>query len=297
VLILGETGTGKEVAARLIHQASARRKQPLVKVNCAALPAALVESELFGHERGAFTGAVSRRLGRFEVANHGTLFLDEVGEIPLETQAKLLRVLQEHEIERVGSSQPIRVDVRVIAATNRDLREEVAAGRFRADLYYRLAVFPIKLPPLRARKADIPKLAQHFLARGCRGRRIACKGFTQEALDWLVRYPWPGNVRELQNVIERASILLQGEWVDLPLIEQIGGGQVVGLASSIAPPPRDDLSELVSLEEMERRYIERVLSACGARIEGEDGAANILRLPPSTLRSRMRKLGVKKPRA
>jgi formate hydrogenlyase transcriptional activator len=304
VLILGETGTGKELVARMIHQSSARAERTLVKVNCAALPATLVESELFGHERGAFTGAVTRRQGRFEVADRGTLFLDEVGELPLEMQAKLLRVIQEQEFERVGSSAPVRVNVRVIAATNRELSAEVAAGRFRADLYYRLAVFPLRIPPLRERKDDIPLLAEHFVARYSRQLRRRCDGLSADACGWLEKYGWPGNVRELESVIERALILMPGTVIDQALLQRVGVQ-----ASSLAPSPPGNVpanilpqpttqhepEALVTLEEMERAYIERVLRVCEGRIEGEDGAARILGLAPSTLRSRMNKLRVHRP--
>jgi formate hydrogenlyase transcriptional activator len=295
VLIQGETGTGKELVARMVHQASARADRTLVKVNCAALPAALMESELFGHERGAFTGAVTRRQGRFEVADRGTLFLDEVGEMPLEMQAKLLRAIQEQEFERVGSSTPVRVDVRVVAATNRDLSAEVAAGRFRADLYYRLAVFPLFIPPLRERRADIATLAEHFLARYCQKMRRRCEGISPEALRWLEEYAWPGNVRELENVIERALILMQGKRIERSLVQSVGIGVAAPGAANGERSAEPSSEELVTLEEMERRYIERVLKRCEGRIEGDDGAAKVLGLAPSTLRSRMQRIGVRRP--
>ena len=224
VLITGETGTGKELVARAIHDASPRRERLLVKVNCAAISAGLVESELFGHEKGAFTGAVQRRKGRFELAHGGTLFLDEVGELPPETQVKLLRVLQEREFERVGGSETVRIDVRLIAATNRNLREMVARGRFREDLYYRLAVFPVALPPLRERVADIPLLVRSFLLRFARQAGRPIQDVTPEAMDELVSYRWPGNVRELQNVIERAVILARGPLVDLDALPDLSDG-------------------------------------------------------------------------
>jgi formate hydrogenlyase transcriptional activator len=297
VLIQGETGTGKELVARMIHQSSTRAERSLVKVNCAALPGTLIESELFGHERGAFTGAITRRQGRFELAHRGTLFLDEVGEMPLEMQAKLLRALQEQEFERVGSSVPVRVDVRVLAATNRDLTVEVAAGRFRADLYYRLAVFPLHVPALRERRDDIPLLATHFLRRASQKAKKSCAGFNDEAMRWLVAYDWPGNVRELESVIERAVILLEDSIIDVGLVRH--GPPTTGTHGKVSPsgaPRADDADDaaLVTLEEMERTYIERVLRRCDGRIEGEDGAARLLGLAPSTLRSRMQKLRVKR---
>jgi transcriptional regulator with GAF, ATPase, and Fis domain len=298
VLILGETGTGKELIAHMIHRSSARANRALVTINCAALPAPLVESELFGHERGAFTGALTRRQGRFEVADRGTLFLDEVGELPLEVQAKLLRVIQEQEFERVGSSSAVRVNVRVVAATNRDLAQEVAAGRFRADLYYRLAVFPLRLMPLRERRDDIPQLAEHFRARYSAKLRRPCQGFTPDAMAWLKAYPWPGNVRELESVIERALILLAGPHIDRALIEHVGVGPAPASApQAVAAGKTVEQDELLTLEEMERRHIERVLRACVGRVEGEDGAARVLGLAPSTLRSRMQKLRIKRPEA
>ena len=207
VLIYGETGTGKELIARAIHDRSARKGRTLVRVNCSAISAGLVESELFGHLKGAFTGAIDRRVGRFELADGGTIFLDEIGELPLETQVKLLRVLQEHEFEPVGSSRPLRVDVRVIAATNRNLREAVEAGRFRSDLFYRLNVFPLELPPLRERRSDIPQLVMHCVSRFSKRFGKKVEGVSQESMARLMSYPWPGNVRELQNVMERAVVL------------------------------------------------------------------------------------------
>jgi DNA-binding NtrC family response regulator len=276
VLIQGETGTGKELVARAIHEASERRERALVTVNCAALPRELVESELFGHEKGAFTGATQQRRGRFELADGGTLFLDEVGELPLEAQAKLLRVLQEGEFDRVGGARSLRADVRIIAATNRDLQAQVGAGRFRSDLYYRLNVFPIALPPLRARREDIPRLVEHFAVRAARrlGRPL---NVATAFLERAKAYDWPGNVRELENVVERAMIT--GSW-DLP-------------ASAAAAAPAA-VSGNGTLEEMERAHITRVLEQTRWVIEGEHGAARILGLNPSTLRGRLRKLGIRK---
>jgi PAS domain S-box-containing protein len=284
VVVHGETGTGKEMVAHAIHHLSGRRERQLVKMNCAALPADLVESELFGHEKGAFTGAVNERKGRFELANGGTLFLDEVGELTLPAQAKLLRVLQEREFERVGGSRTIRVDVRVIAATNRDLAEMVRQGAFRSDLYYRLNVFPITLPPLRARAGDVALLAQHFLERFARKLGKKLTAIEPESLQRLLRYDWPGNVRELQNVMERASLLSAGPAVVLrdPLR---AGGAAPGAA---AVQPR-------TLEEVEAEHIRRVLRSTDWKIEGRAGAAALLRLEPSTLRYRMQKLGVRRP--
>jgi PAS domain S-box-containing protein len=302
VLILGETGTGKELVARAVHSASARRDRPLIKVNCAALPTGLIESELFGHEKGAFTGATERRIGRFELANGGTIFLDELGEMPLETQVKLLRVLQEQEFERIGGRQTLRVDVRVIAATNRDLTRAIADGTFRSDLYYRLNVFPVLVPALRDRREDIALLVHYFAARYAAkiGRRIT--RVPAEVMGRLVSYPWPGNVRELENVIERAVILSPGP--DL----QVGPGVLPGATAAPAGPgPAEPLAAPVetpvpqpsdgtplTLEETERKHIMAVLVRTGWRIDGVNGAARLLDLNPSTLRSRMKKLGIRR---
>jgi len=288
VLILGETGTGKELVARAIHDRSPRRERPLVKVNCAALPRELVESELFGHEKGAFTGATQQRRGRFELADGGTLLLDEVGELPLEAQAKLLRVLQEHEFERVGGARSLRTDVRVIAATNRDLARQVDAGAFRSDLYYRLNVFPLALPPLRERREDIPGLVRHFVARAARklGKRL--DGATPAFLARAAAYDWPGNVRELENVVERAAILARG-----PLLEPDGSFPVRGGPGPEARRPARHGKE--SLEAVERDHILRVLEETHWVIEGEQGAARVLGLNPSTLRARLQKLGIQRP--
>jgi DNA-binding NtrC family response regulator len=283
VLIQGETGTGKELVARAIHEASARRGGPLVAVNCAALPRELVESELFGHEKGAFTGALQQRRGRFELAEGGTLLLDEVGELPPEAQAKLLRVLQERSLERVGGTKTLPVDARVIAATNRDLQALAAAGRFRADLYYRLNVFPIVVPPLRERRGDIPRLVEHLAhkAAGKLGRRL--EAVSPAFVERAAAHDWPGNIRELENVIERALIMSGGALLD--------GTDLFSLPATknTAPTPAEG-----TLESMERAYIVRVLESAGWQIEGEGGAARILGLNPSTLRGRMRKLGITK---
>jgi len=293
VLILGETGTGKELVARAMHSRSARGSRPLVKVNCGAIAAGLIESELFGHVKGAFTGAVDRRTGRFELAHRGTLFLDEVGELPLEMQVKLLRVLQEHEFEPVGSSKTIKVDVRVIAATNRDLKAEVDAGRFRADLYYRLNVIPIRVPALRERPADIPALATFFLQRQARRIGRVVTGLSTASLDRLLTYPWPGNVRELENVIERAVILSEGGIVEVgsDLVPTSPSGP---RRASPAPPPDEGRPRAAALAEMERAHIAATLAQTGWVIEGPRGAAQLLGLHPSTLRSRMKKLGVER---
>jgi DNA-binding NtrC family response regulator len=281
VLIEGETGTGKELIARAIHNRSARSQHPLVKVNCAALPRELIESELFGHEKGAFTGATQQRKGRFELADKGTMFLDEVGELSAEAQAKLLRVLQEQEFERVGGTQSIRTDVRVIAATNRDLASEVDSGAFRSDLFYRLNVFPVTAPPLRERKSDIPLLAENFVEKSARKLGKHFEGLAAESLAELKRYAWPGNVRELENVIERAAILSPG-----PLLEV---NESFAARTSGAP-------SVDTLDDVERAHILRVLEESGWAIEGDQGAAAALGLNPSTLRGRLRKLGIKKAR-
>jgi len=285
VLIQGETGTGKELVARAIHAASARRERALVTVNCAALPRELVESELFGHEKGAFTGALQQRRGRFELADGGTLFLDEVGELPLDVQAKLLRVLQEREFERVGGTKSLRADVRVIAATNRDLQAQVGAGSFRADLYYRLNVFPIVLPPLRERREDIPRLVQHLAEKAARRLGRELEAVSPVFVERAVAHDWPGNIRELENVIERALIMSGGALLDgSDLFTPVSPAAHAGLK----PSPEGTLAE------MERAYILRVLEDTRWQIEGERGAARILGLNPSTLRGRLRKLGIRK---
>ena len=282
VLLLGETGTGKELFARAIHSNSHRREKPLIKVNCAALPTGLVESELFGHERGAFSGAIARRIGRFELAGGGTLFLDEVGEIPLEVQAKLLRVLQEREFERVGGSVPISVDVRIIAATNRDLLKAVREGTFREDLYYRLSVFPIRLPPLRERAEDIPLLARFLTRRFASRIGKQIDSIAQETMDALMTYSWPGNVRELENVLERAVILSSGRTLEL------------NLSTLLESAPTAVSQPAVTLESMERNHILTVLQQTRWTIDGPQGAAKILGLHPNTLRSRLKKMGLKR---
>jgi len=283
VMLLGESGTGKELFARAVHELSPRRKHPLVRVNCAALPAGLIESELFGHEKGAFTGAVAQRLGRFEVADGGTIFLDEVVELPIDLQGRLLRVLQEGEFERVGSSRTTRVDVRVIAATNRDLEAAVRDGSFRVDLYYRLTIFPIALPPLRDRREDIPPLVWFFITRHQRrmGRQI--KRVPRAVMEALQRYDWPGNVRELQNVVERAMIRSTGEVLEID--ESFGGGR-----RRAATPSGDR-----TLATVERAHIEAVLDECDWRINGPGHAAEKLGLHPNTVRFRMKKLGIVRP--
>ncbi len=287
VLIQGESGTGKELIARAIHSASHRRDKPLVKINCAALPSGLVESELFGHEKGAFTGAIAKRIGRFELADGGTIFLDEIGEIPPEVQVKLLRVLQEQEFDRVGGKAPIQVDVRVIAATNRNLLQAVADKAFRDDLYYRLNVFPVLMPPLRERVGDIPLLTRFLIDKFAPkiGRRI--EGIDERSLERLRAYRWPGNIRELENVIERAIILTDG-----PLLE-IGPDMLPGTAE--AADRFEHPEGGATLEEIERQHILSVLEQTRWTVEGPNGAARILDLHPSTLRYRMKKLGIAAP--
>jgi len=282
VLILGESGTGKERIAQCIHDMSGRSKGPMVRINCAALPASLIESELFGHEKGAFTGAVDKRIGKFELADKGTVFLDELGEMPLELQAKLLRVLQEREIERVGGNVPIRINVRIIAATNRDLEKEVAAGRFRLDLYYRLNIFPIHMPALRNRREDIPLLADHFVRYFNRKLGKSVSGLSKEALRGASAYHWPGNIRELENLIERGMLLTRGDVIhDLQLPEAVSYGGF---------PEMSDAFQ--TIEANEREHIKRALKKCNGKVWGSGGAAELLGLPASTLNSRMKKLGI-----
>jgi transcriptional regulator with GAF, ATPase, and Fis domain len=288
VLILGETGTGKEIFARALHDRSTRRNRPLVRVNCAALPTTLIESELFGHERGAYTGAIAARQGRFELADRGTIFLDEIGDLPLEVQAKLLRVLQEGEFERLGSSQTRRVDVRIIAATHHNLEAAVEEGRFRADLYYRISVYPIVLPPLRERKEDIPHLVWFFIHQRRRALHRNIEKVPGHVMQALQEYDWPGNVRELENVVERAMIRSTGDTLALDR------GLAVQSRARRAP---DVPAAGGTLEEIERQHIEETLRACGWRINGPGNAAVRLGLHPNTLRFRMKKLGIERPRA
>ena len=294
VLILGETGTGKELVARAVHGQSARRERPLVKVNCSALPGELIESELFGHEKGAFTGATGRQVGRFELADGGTIFLDEVGDLPLKLQAKLLRVLQEGEFERLGSGKTIKVDVRVIAATNRNLLQAVQRGRFRVDLYYRLAVYPIGLPPLRERREDIGLLAEVFLREASRRLGRLFDPISGEVLEVLRRYEWPGNIRELQNVIERAAVISTGRLLQLPEEWAVTFGSLSRVEAAAVSRAIDSPAREVTLEELERRHILQVLQQTQWRVEGSKGAAAILGLNPSTLRSRMHRLGIRR---
>jgi DNA-binding NtrC family response regulator len=284
VLILGESGTGKERIADCIHNLSPRKRKPFVKINCAALPATLIESELFGHEKGSFTGATDKRTGKFELANGGTIFLDEIGEMPLDLQVKLLRVLQEKEIEPIGSRSIIKINVRVIAATNKNLEKEVAEGRFRLDLYYRLNVFPIVLPSLRERTEDIPALAHHFISIYNRksGKRIT--GLSDKALKNMMAYSWPGNIRELENLVERSVLLAKGTTIeDMSFPTQIG---------NVFPNAQEP--HVKTIHENERDYIISVLKKCNGKIWGAGGAAEVLKVPPSTLKSKMKKLGIQK---
>jgi chemotaxis protein methyltransferase CheR len=281
VLILGETGTGKELIARAIHDLSLRKNRPLVKVNCATLPANLIESELFGHEKGAFTGSLSKHLGRFEVADGGTLFLDEIGELPLELQAKLLRVVQDGEFERVGSSRTIKVDTRIIAATNRNLEEEVRKGRFREDLWYRLNIFPITVPPLRDRLDDIPFLVDFYVQKIAKRMGKSIEIISVSVMNALQQYHWPGNVRELENVLERAVIN--------------SSGSKLHLVDELKKPPQDFCSSPKTLAAVERDHILQVLEQSKWKISGKNSAAEILGLDRSTLRARMNKLNIQKP--
>ena len=281
VLILGETGTGKELLATHIHEQSVRSSRPMVRVNCAAIPETLLESELFGREKGAFTGATDRQIGRFELADRSTIFLDEIGDLPANAQVKLLRVLEERQIERLGSARPIRVDVRVLAATHRDLERAVAEGRFREDLYYRLNVFPVRMPSLRERVEDIPALVSRYVAEfsAAFGRRIDT--IASETMAALQRYPWPGNVRELRNVVERAVINARGRELAIELPRPV-----------LASMKRSD-----RLADVEKEHVRRVLDMTHWRIRGANGAADRLGLRPTTLESRMAKLGLQRPRA
>ena len=289
-LILGETGTGKGLIARRIHQQSGRKDRPLVTVNCAALPPTLIESELFGHEKGAFTGAVDRKIGRFELADGGTIFLDEIGDLPLELQAKLLRILQDYEFERLGSSTTMTVDTRVIAATNRDLDQLIEQGAFRADLYYRLGVFPIRIPSLRERRRDIPLLVWFFITNLQTRLGKTFETVPPRVMDALTSYDWPGNVRELKNIVERAMILLPG-----PRLELCNAFPGHHRTPSVSTRTRERQSE--NLKDVERAHIVRVLEGCGWKVRGKDGAAERLGLKRSTLQSRMKRLGIRRPTA
>ena len=285
VLILGESGTGKERIADCIHNLSPRKSKPFVKVNCATLPSTLIESELFGHEKGSFTGALERRIGKFEKADKGTIFLDEIGEMPLDLQVKLLRVLQEKYIERIGSKDITKVDVRIIAATNRNLEKEVAEGRFRLDLFYRLNVFPMELPPLRERTEDIPDLAYHFMHYYAHKAGKKITGLSDKVLKYMTAYSWPGNIRELENLIERSVLLTKGN-----IIEDIS---LPASQKKEIPMNTPDL-RMKTIFENERDYIITVLKKCNGRIWGAGGAAELLNIPPTTLKSKMKKLGIRK---
>lgn len=282
VLIRGETGTGKELVARAIHNLSARKHRPLIKVNCPAIPPGLTESELFGHEKGAFTSALSKKIGKFELADGGTIFLDEIGDLPPEAQAKLLRVLQEKEFERVGGNKTYKIDVRVIAATNRDLEAMVKEGKFRSDFFYRLNVFPLILPPIRERREDIPLLTGYFIRKYVSKLGKEIKSISREAIEILKGYSWPGNIRELENVIERAMVLSTGGTLEI-------NENFIGTSLDI--PSKDDTPLI--LEDVEREHIIKILNHTGWCIHGDKGAAKILGLNPSTLRTRMDKLGIK----
>jgi formate hydrogenlyase transcriptional activator len=293
VLILGETGTGKELIARAIHNLSPRRERTFVKINCAAIPSGLLESELFGHERGAFTGAIAQKVGRFELADRGTIFLDEVGDIPLELQPKLLRVLQEQEFERLGATRTVRVDARVVAATNADLSRLVAERKFRSDLFYRLNVFPIQIPPLRDRREDIPLLVRYFVQKFSRTLNKTVQYVPSDAMDALVSYSWPGNIRELENLLERAVILSPGKELRVPLAE---------LRNALPAPPEEDVllsvstsAPVATLQEAERQHILRALRQTEWRIAGPRGAATLLGVKRTTLQARIRKLGIRRP--
>lgn len=284
VLLLGETGTGKEKIANYIHQLSPRNDQQMIKVNCAALPGTLIESELFGHEKGAFTGAISKRIGRFEQASGGTLFLDEIGDVPMDIQVKLLRVLQEKEIERIGGNETIKIDVRIIAATHKNLEKEIAEGRFRMDLYYRLNVFPVTLPPLRRRKEDIPLLVNHFVSVYAEKQKRNVVSVSDAAMEQMMRYDWPGNIRELENSVERSLILTRGEQIEQVFIQSTQQNQLSSGTGAVVK----------TIEEIEKEHILYVLARCNQKIYGPGGAAEILNLPPSTLTSKIKKLGIAK---
>jgi formate hydrogenlyase transcriptional activator len=285
VLIQGETGTGKELIAKAIHNQSSRRSAPFIKVNCAAIPADLLESELFGHEKGAFTGAVAETMGRFQLAHKGTLFLDEIGDLPVQLQPKLLRVLQEQEFERLGSGRPIKVDVRVVTATNQELLTMVQDRRFRTDLYYRLNVFPICLPPLRDRSSDIPSLVRHFVRKYSQRLQRNIEYIPDEVMDVLERYNWPGNIRELQNVLECAAILCEGDtlWIDETLLKR----EILQRSGPAVPL-------VMTIADREREIIEAALAECGGRVAGPKGAAAKLSLPRQTLDSKIESLNIEK---
>ncbi|MDQ0594283.1 formate hydrogenlyase transcriptional activator [Chryseobacterium ginsenosidimutans] len=283
VLIYGETGTGKELAAQAIHDLSSSAHKKMVRINCAAIPANLIESELFGHEKGSFTGATEQRTGKFEQANNSTIFLDEIGELPLELQGRLLRVLQEKEIERIGGNKRIKVNVRIIAATNRNLEKEVVEGNFRSDLFYRLNVFPIHLPALRDRKEDIPLLANYFLEKHHLKTGKKIKGFSQKVINEMYGNPWPGNIRELENMIERSMLTAKEN-----IIKEIE------FSKSISLQNKDQEFQIKTLQQMEKEYILKVVEKCSGRISGKQGAAVLLGLPATTLISKMQKLGIKK---
>lgn len=289
VLVLGESGVGKELVAHAVHARSPRRDHPLVRVNCGAIPGELFESEFFGHVRGSFTGAIKDRVGRFELADGGTLFLDEVGEIPLVHQVKLLRVLQEGTFERIGDATTRRTDVRVIAATNRDLQREVERGRFRADLFYRLGVFPIEVPPLRQRREDLPILARHFVAQSARRLHVRAPSLGPEALEQLAGYDWPGNIRELQHVLERAVILGRGRALDLDELLP----RAARAASHAAPSVDEPLPTLAEFKRRERALIEAALERSGGKVAGPGGAAELLGVKPTTLASKLEVLGIR----
>ncbi|HXC35767.1 MAG TPA: sigma 54-interacting transcriptional regulator [Candidatus Acidoferrales bacterium] len=295
VLILGESGTGKELVAREIHNRSQRKDKPLVRVNCASIPKELFESEFFGHARGAFTGAIKDRAGRFEAAEGGTLFLDEIGEVPLDLQSKLLRVLQEKRYERVGEDRTRLADVRVLAATNRDLKKEVATGRFREDLFYRLNVFPIEVPPLRGRIEDIPLLAKHFVEMSVKKLRCPKPRLTRASIAKLQGYDWPGNIRELQNVIERAAIISRGRLLDFDLPVAETALAPARLAASEASDTEPEFLTEAQLQRRERENLRVILEKARWKIKGADGAAELLGVKPTTLKARMKKMGLKRP--
>nr|WP_290427177.1 sigma-54 dependent transcriptional regulator [Mucilaginibacter aquariorum] len=283
VLILGESGTGKELIAQAIHKLSDRKNKPLIVVNCGALPSNLIESELFGHEKGSFTGAYNKRIGKFEQADGGTIFLDEIGELPMDLQVKFLRVLQEKEIERIGGNAK-KIDVRIIAATNRNLEEEISAGRFRLDLYYRLNIFPINLPPLRERRSDILLLANYFLKKYADKQGKTITGFSDEVIAIMKQYSWPGNVRELENMMERSVLLSMGTLINSLILPKDKGSPIIEI----------EIDRVKTMEENERDHILATLAKCDWKVYGEGGAAEMLNINVSTLNSRMKKLGIDK---